>query len=104
MGDGLHQAALLVGDIVHPVRFAGRDKHMGAPALDEAVKLVVFIDLEALGVVNGAGLTIAITVLAVDGLIDNREQFAQSGLATRVANGERLYAVDERLEHASHDG
>lgn len=103
-GNRLHDAALLVGHVAHPVRLARRDQDVCAPPLDEPVQLVILVDLEPLGVLHRAAVAVAVAVLAVDGLVDDREQVLQRRLAARVADGERLGAVDERFERRCHLG
>ena len=75
---------------------------MGAPALHEAVKVVVLFDLEPLGVLDRAAVAVVVAILAVDGRVDGREQVLQRRLAAGIANRERLGAVDERFERGRH--
>lgn len=96
--DGLHDAALLVGDIVRPVGLARGDQDVGAPALDAAVQVVALLDLEVLGVVRGAAVAVAQAVLAVHLGVDLGEELPDRRAAARP-DGELLGAVDKRFEH-----
>lgn len=65
----LHDAALFVGHLAHPVRLAGADDQMGAPGLDLAVHDVGGLDLEAPRVPDGAALAVVEALVAVDGRV-----------------------------------
>jgi hypothetical protein len=101
--DGLHHAALLVGDIVHPVGLARGDQYVSAPRLDTPVNVVLLLDFEALGIVCWAAVTVPQAVLAVHLWVDLWEELAD-GRTAALANAKFPGPVHERPEHLSARG
>lgn len=99
MVERLHHAALLVGDVAHPVALARRHQHMRRPALDVPIELVALLDLEALGVLHRAAVAVAQAVLAVDLGLDPREEaVCRAGAASGPC--QPLGAAHQLLQHA----
>lgn len=71
---------------------------MGAPRLDTSVDVVALFDLEALGIMRRAVVTVLKAVLTVYFWVDLGKKLAD-GRTAAFANGKFLGAVDERLEH-----
>lgn len=89
----LHDAALLVGNVADPVRLARRNEHMGAPPLDEAVELVLRLNLEAAGVLDVARVAVVGALFAVDGGVRLGEQLIH-GRRARCAERQLLGAIE----------
>lgn len=105
--DRLHDAALLVLDVAHPVGLARRDEDVGAPALDVPVQDVALLDLEVTRVLDGAARAVVGAVVAVDVGRGAREQIIGGrrlglGVSRAVAERELPRPVEERLETQRH--
>lgn len=102
----LHHTALLISHIAHPVRLAGADEQMRAPALDLPVEHILGVDLEAARVLDGAAVAVVQALVAVDGgirLVEELREPRRSLLGAAAApevGGEGL----ERHGHSLLDG
>lgn len=84
---GLHDAALLVGDIAHPVRLARRNQQVGAPSLDVAIQLFRLVDVELARVLDGARCAVVEAVVAVYRGVCAREQLIRLARRGELAAG-----------------
>lgn len=66
MLNGLHDAALFVGAVAHPVGLARGDEDVRRPLLDLAVQLVLGLDLEVARVLDAAPVAVVEALVAVD--------------------------------------
>lgn len=61
----LHDAALLVGDIAHPIRLARRNHQMRAETLHMSVQLLRLVNFEFARVLDAAAVAVAQTLVAI---------------------------------------
>ena len=66
----LHNAPLLIANIFHPVRLTRGDDHMCRPAIDMAIELFLFVNLEAFWILDLAGRAVVSAIFAVDCRVD----------------------------------
>lgn len=102
MVNGLHDAALLVGAVAHPVHLARRDEQMRAPLAHMAVEDVALLDAEIARVLYAAALAVAQAVVAVDGRVGLGEEVQQRGLCAGTAAALAEHRRHERLERHGH--
>lgn len=69
----LHDAALLIGNISHPVAFPRRHEKMGIETLDMAVQLLRLINVEFARVFYAATGAVVQTVVAINGRVGSRK-------------------------------
>lgn len=75
--NSLHNTALLIRDISHPIRFARRAENMSTPTLNMPIKLIIFINVEFPGVLDRATFTVPRTFFTVYFGIGLREQLGR---------------------------
>lgn len=101
--NGLHDTALLVGHVAHPVGLARADEHMRAPALDVPVQQVLLVDLEAARVPHRAAVAVVQALVAVARRVRLGEQLRDPRGRAGAGAG-RPPAQHRRHERLERDG
>lgn len=63
---GCHDTSPLERQIARPIRPARRDEDMARPGFEISIQLMIFIDLESLGIREGATRAVLETIRSVD--------------------------------------
>lgn len=77
--NSLHDRTFFLLHIPHPIRLPRRDEQVAIPALDLAVELVVLVDGEFAGIVDGAARAVVEAFVAVYGGIGGGEEGGGGG-------------------------